>query len=364
MRRRTFLGGSALTVFAMSNAVTSAADQSIDGYHMPSEEGPHERTFMQWPVSRQVYYSNRQLENVQKTIADVANTISEFEPIVMLMDAQHQKRARRLLSSDVEIWNVPTEDLWCRDSGPVFVMNSQGDQAISNLNFNGWGNKQVHKDDGQIADRVGEILEIPVFNNGIVGEAGGIESNGAGTLIAHESSWINPNRNRFGKQEVATKLKQALGAEQVIWAPGISGLDITDYHIDALARFTDETTILIQLPDRIFAGDPWSRAAFETRDILAKAEDLDGNRFSIVEIPEPTKPRNKHADFVASYVNYYVCNGAVICAEFGDREADSIAINQLTRLFPDREIIAINADELGKLGGGIHCATQQQPASV
>jgi agmatine deiminase len=367
MTRRTFvhrvgMAGGAVTASLFPGVPARASSPGHDGFRMPEESELHLRTFMQWPVNRVVHPDRVFLGMLQQSIADIANAIAQFEPVIMLMDASHSNSARRLLSSAVEIWDIPTDDLWCRDSGPLFVRNRQGELAVSHLNFNGWGNKQTHENDGQIARRVAERLGLPLLENGLVGEVGGVDFDGRGTLIAHESSWINRNRNKGSKAEIEALMLEAFGAERIIWAPGVKDADITDYHIDALARFTAPGNILIQMPDEIHPGDPWSRAAFQTHDILARATDAKGRRLELVVIPEPANPRVRAEDFVASYVNYYVCNGAVIAAEFGDREADETAAAALADLYPDREIVMLNADPVGEVGGGIHCATQQQPA--
>ncbi|MGI9407333.1 MAG: agmatine deiminase family protein, partial [Hyphomicrobiaceae bacterium] len=140
------------------------------------------------------------------------------------------------------------------------------------------------------------------------------------------------------------------------------GGDITDYHIDSLARFVAPGRVVIQLPDKPDPADRWSRAAFETYEVLSQSTDARGRSLDIVRIAEPRSPRVKSPDFVASYVNYYVCNGAVIVAQFGDHEADTEAAAKLGTLYPGREIIALNVDPIGEVGGGVHCATQQQPA--
>ncbi|MBO6640016.1 MAG: agmatine deiminase family protein [Roseitalea sp.] len=341
-----------------ASGMTSAC---ASGFFLPEETVPHERTFMQWPVSRRVHPDGVFLDMLQQAIADIANTIAEFEPVVMLMDASHEAGARRILSDAVEIWDVATDDLWARDSGPMFVVDGKGGLAVSDLNFNGWGGKQVHDNDGAVARRVAAMMELPVFNNGLVGEPGGVETDGHGTLIAHESSWVNPNRNAGSRAEIERLLLDALGAEKLVWAPGIAGADITDHHIDALARFTAPGTILIQMPQDIIAGDPWSKAAFETHDILAAATDARGEPFELVVLPEPYDTRIRSDDFVASYVNYYVCNGAVIAAQFGDRETDVIARDTLAGLYPGRDIVMLQVDPVGEVGGGIHCATREQP---
>lgn len=359
---QTGFGFAASTTVPRTGLAASQATTQSETYWLPEEADPHKRTFMQWPVNRKVHPDPIFLDMLQRTIADIANTIVAFEPVVMLMDKRHVEKAGRKLSASVEIWDIPTDDLWCRDSGPVFVRDKAGTLAIAHLNFNGWGGKQVHGNDGKIAVRVAERLGLPVRDNGLVGEAGGVESDGYGTLIAHESSWINRNRNTGRRADVETKMLEALGAEKMIWAPGVKGADITDYHIDSLARFVEPGLVLIQLPEKPDGRDPWSVAAYRTYDILKAATDHRGKKLDLVVIPEPYDTRVVSDDFVASYVNYYVCNGAVISAQFGDRDADEEARATLARLYPDREIVSLIVDPLGETGGGIHCATQQQPA--
>ena len=366
LRRRDLLSGAVAGLMTGLPLVTkdAMANQSAkaQGFRQPEESEPHLRTFMQWPVSRRVYDDPVFLEMVQQSIADIANTISEFEPVVMLMHPERERAARRMLSDQIDIWPVPTDDLWCRDSGPLFVRDERDNFAISQMNFNGWGNKQSHANDGKVAQRVAEILDLKVFDNGLVGEPGGVESDGEGTLIAHESSWVNRNRNSGSRQHVENLMMDALGAEKVIWAPGVAGEDITDYHIDSLARFVAPGKVLIQLPEAEDSNDLWTGAALETYDILQNAVDAQGRRLDIDVIEEPLEPRVEAPDFVASYVNYYVCNGGVIAAEFGDRDRDRMAQSLLADLYPDREVVMLNVDPIGEFGGGIHCATQQQPA--
>ncbi|RNC91335.1 MAG: agmatine deiminase family protein [Oricola sp.] len=366
LSRRRFSKGAALagaaSLMPKMAGATDMTNARAAGFHLPAEDDPHARTFMQWPVSRRVHPDPVFLGMVQQAIADIANAIAEFEPVVMLMDASHERAARRRLSDAVEVWDVPTDDLWARDSGPMFVVDGQGGLAVSYLNFNGWGGKQVHRHDGAIARRIAEIMQLELFDNGLVGEPGGVETDGHGTLIAHESSWVNPNRNTGSRAEVERLLLDAVGADKMIWAPGIAGADITDYHIDALARFVAPGTILIQMPEHIVPDDPWSKAAFETHDILAAATDSRGEPLELVVLPEPLDVRVDGPEFVASYVNYYVCNGAVIAAGFGDREADAMARETLADLYPEREIVMLDVDPVGEVGGGIHCATREQPA--
>ncbi len=360
-RRRLFRSAAAAGGLSWLPRGAFAGGAGASGFHYPEETDPHERTFMQWPVNRGVYDDPDFLYDLQDTIADIASTIADFEPVVMLVAAAHHKAIRTRVSARVELWDVPTDDLWCRDSGPAFVVDGKGGLAVTQFNFNGWGGKQTHRNDGRIAARVAKRLGVPVFDVGLVGEAGGVETDGHGTLIAHESTFINPNRNNGTKAEVKAMLLDTMGARKMIWAPGIKGADITDYHIDALARFVKPGQVLIQMGEEVDPEDPWSVAAFGTHEILAQATDAEGRKLDLVILPEPHDIRVDSPDFVSSYVNYYVCNGAVIAAEFGDKATDAEAAEILADLYPGREIVTLNIDPVGEVGGGIHCATHEQP---
>lgn len=338
-----------------------AASAKAAGFNMPLESEPHERTFMQWPAHTHLYGGKRGLEAVRSRIASIAQTIAAFEPVVVLARPEQIDEARQSLGPAVELWPVETDDLWCRDTGPTFVRSASGAIAVSDFNFNGWGGKQEHTSDGQIAKRVAQKLGLALFDSGIVGEGGGIEYDGAGTVLAHESCWINSNRNSGSKADIERGILEALGAEKIIWAPGLKGADITDYHIDAVARFVKPGQVLIQLSKTIDRSDPWSVAAYETYEILKTAKDAKGRKLDIVVVTDPKRIRSKSDDIVSSYVNYYVCNGGVVGAQFGDDKADEAARSLLQQLYPGRKVASLDIDPLCEAGGGIHCSTQQQP---
>lgn len=353
-RRSLIIGGGAFGIGGLLGMTKASANSK---FFVPPEENRHQRTFMQWPVNRRVHPDPVFLEMVQKTIGDIANAISDFEPVTMLAAAEDHRWARARLSEKVELWDIPTEDLWCRDAGPIFVVDGAGGLAISHIQFNGWGEKQVKTRDSMVAQRVAERLGLNLLPTGLRGEAGGVEQDGHGWLIAHESSWVNANRNPgLTRDEVERRLLSAYGADRMIWSPGARGEDITDYHIDSLARFTGPGRVLMNLPDQPDLDDPFHLAALETHDALVN------HGLDVEIIPEPVIRRVKNIDFVASYANYYVCNGAVIAAEFGDPEKDAMAQDALARHYPGRVVVTLNVDPLGELGGGIHCATQQMPA--
>ena len=330
---------------------------ATQGLYVPPEEGRHELTFMQWPNSRAVYDDKWWLADVQGTIADVANAISDFEPVVLQADKRHHRAIRKLVSDQVELWDIPTEDLWARDSGPLTAFRDN-QRVVSHIQFNGWGGKQKDRHDARVAERAAAALGFDVVPSGVIGECGGVEHDGHGLLMAHESSWVNRNRNPgMSRDAIEAGLLAAYGAVRMIWSEGVYGEDITDYHIDSLARFTGAGRVLVNMPQEIDPYDPFHLAAQDTLAALRKAG------LSVDVIPEPNRRRVDDLDFVASYANYYACNGAVIMAQFGDSETDQEAQAAMARHYPGREIVALNVDALGEIGGGIHCATQQLPAA-
>lgn len=321
-------------------------------FYVPAEEERHQMTLMQWPVDPYTYRSQRELSAVQAVIARIANAIAEFEPVMMLADKSEHATARKILSGNVELWNIPTDDLWCRDSGPLFVIDDAGNLAVSHITFNGWGRYRLPNDE-KIAERVAKYMDIPLYASGLVGEPGGAEADGRGLVMAHESSWINDNRNPgLSKAEVTDRLAAAYGADRVIWGPGVKGQDVTDAHIDGFARFTGGNRVLMQ-HDPSAPDEPYNKATAILMDTL-KREGMD-----VETIPYAFDGRINE---VCYYVNYYVCNGAVIMSEFGDPGPDAIALDAVQRHYPDHEVVTLNADMLIGLGGGIHCATQQVPA--
>ncbi|HMT44431.1 MAG TPA: agmatine deiminase family protein [Chakrabartia sp.] len=369
MQRRTLLkGGAGLAALSLLPGCGEAgeantAEVAPAAFEMPLESAPHERTLMQWPVSLDVY-DRPALARVQASIALIANTISRHEPVALMCAPQYKSAVRAKVSDAVEIWDIPTDDLWCRDSGPTFVQDASGALAVAHIRFNGWGRKQPHANDALVAERVAKRLNLPLLPTGLVGEQGGVEHDGAGTLLAHASCWANANRSSETQDQIGDRLLRALGGEKMIWAPGVAGKDITDYHIDALARFVGPAKVLIQLGKEVDPDDPWSVSGHETLRILQEATDAFGRKLEIIRLDDPVHIRSRKADFVASYVNYYVCNGAVIAAQFGDEAADAKARDLLQSLYPGRVIEMLDIDPIGESGGGIHCATQQMPAAL
>ncbi len=328
---------------------------------MPAEDAPHAATWMCFPGRRDVW--GRDLPDVQTSIASLGLVIAEFEPLRMLVAPSDMSMARDLVGSDVELLDAPVDDLWARDTLPLFLVDDQRELSAGRVEFNGWGDKQVHDGDATLAAVVADILDIELIDAGIVGEGGGVETDGQGTLLAARSSWVNSNRNPgMSDDEIADRLVGLLGAERLLWVNGVAGEDITDGHIDTLARFIDPSTIIHEFPSYVEPGETWYDLAVDTVDELRRMTTLDGEPYELVRLDQPATTRRGDRDFLASYVNYYVCNDAVIIAEFGDDRADGTAADVIGELHPGRTVVAVDIDPVAAGGGGVHCATQQQPA--
>jgi len=333
-----------------------------NGFFAPAEEEPHTRTWMCWPSTSSIYGgSTSYFESIQETLGKLAGAIAEHEPVTLLAEEKHQAQATQLCGPKVRLLDIPTDDMWARDSGPVFLRSRDGGIAVLDLNFNGWGGKQHHKQDEQAPAAIAKELGCPHIESRLVGEGGGIEYDGEGTVILTDSCWINDNRNPgWSREEIEVELKKGLGVEKVIWLPGVRGQDITDGHIDGSVRVVRPGVLLMGG----YPGDTsdWGHALAESKAILSKATDAKGRSFTMVDVPSAVDVRSTRDDFFTGYANYYVGNGAVYKPSFGDEKADNHAFDTLARLFPDRRIVALEVDRIYENGGGIHCVTQQEPA--
>lgn len=362
MNRRRFLSTSLLAAGSLLATHRFAWASPGTGWRMPDESEPHIRTWMAFGASEGIW-GEKLLPEVRRNLASIANTIAHYEPVSMLVREEEYDIAAKLLGhSAVKLIVAPLDDLWMRDTSAVFVTNAEGEKAAVNFNFNGWGEKQDFDQDAEVAPLVAEVANVPLLETDLVLEGGGIEVDGHGTAIITESCVLNDNRNPgVSKAACEAELKRLLGLEKIIWLPGIKGKDITDGHTDFYARFARPGVVVAG-----FDPDPQSFDHAVTKrhlEILKTATDAQGRKLEVAVMTAPSKVREQYAsdDFAAGYINFYVCNGAVIAPEFGDAKADKAAHDTLQSLFPARDIVQIGIDGVAAGGGGIHCTTQQEP---
>ncbi|MER6190452.1 agmatine deiminase family protein [Streptomyces cyaneofuscatus] len=345
-----------------SGAVGTGSDRAPEGERrFGAEWDSHARTFMSWPALESVWEED--LPYVREDIARIARAIAEYEYVVMMARPDQRKAAQRACGSQVEVIPLAVDDMWARDTVPVFV--EEGGEVIGvDFNFNGWGEKQEHTNDARVGRTLLSKYRIPRVEAPLVAEGGSFETDGEGTLLITESSIVNENRNPgLSRDAIEADLVETLGVEKVVWLKGVRGQDITDAHVDSLVRFTAPGVVLL---DQAFPGTPpdsWSRAADQAREVLSEATDARGRRFEVIDLPQPDLDRitGEGDDFVSTYANFYVANDSVFMPRFGDRKADDRARGILQEQFPDRDIVPVVIDTVASGGGGIHCATHDQP---
>ncbi|MFB7586318.1 agmatine/peptidylarginine deiminase [Streptomyces sp. NPDC056169] len=344
-----------------AGAATGSAAPKDEDRRMPAEWESHARTFMSWPALESVWEDD--LPYVRQDIARVARAIAKYEYVVMMARPSQRAAAQKACGSGVEVIDLPVDDLWARDTVPVFV-EQEGEVVGVDFNFNGWGNKQTHDNDALVGRLLLRKYGIPRVQAPLVAEGGSFETDGEGTLLVTESSIVNDNRNRGkSRAQIEAELKELLGMEKVIWLKGVRGEDITDAHVDSLVRFTAPGVVLL---DRAFPGTPadsWSRSSDQAMSVLSEATDAQGRGFEIIDLPQPDPDliTGYSDDFLSTYANFYVGNDAVYMPKFGDRKADDRARGILREQFPKRDIVQLNIDTIATGGGGIHCATHEQP---
>lgn len=337
---------------------------AVGRYQMPDEAAPQTRVWVSFGASADIW--GRDYREVQATIGRLVKAMTPYTRVNVLCREEEEDLARQLCGEQNTRF-IPAEldDIWLRDTGGVFVQDEQGDLALVDFNFNGWGDKQEHSYDARVAALVGRQTDAHYLQSKLIGEGGGIEVDGNGTAIMTESSWINSNRNPgLTKAQLEAELKANLGLRKIIWLPGIKGRDITDAHVDFYARFVRPGVVVINMD-----MDPDSYDYKVTRQhlaILQQVTDADGNKLALHPLPPPLGGRDnrfsRSRDFAAGYINYLPINGAVIVPEFGDQAADRHCQDLLARLYPGRKIVQVNIDPVAAGGGGIHCITLHQPA--
>ncbi|MCK4978122.1 MAG: agmatine deiminase family protein, partial [Anaerolineales bacterium] len=345
---------------------------------MPAEWERHEGTWLQWPHDKTDHIHQLKLERVWLMMVEVLHAHEKVHLIVW--DEEHRDHVASQLKyfgiglDNIDFYIMPTDDFWARDNGPIFVVNQNGEPAITNWIFNGWGDRFAYKLDNQVPGIIGEEISVPVFSPSLVLEGGAVEVNGKGTFMATRTSIIDPNRNPGKDQEkIEQILSDYLGVKHFIWLTGArrgeceKWGDETDSHIDIIARFTDDRTVFYNWTDNI--SDPRYPMLLTHYQELQEARTESGKPLTLVPLPlpkdgvyriTPLEGRELSALTDAAYSNYLVANGVVLVPVFGNVNDDR-AKKIIAEQFPDREVVGIDCVALNEDGGAIHCVTQQQP---
>ena len=338
------------------------------GYYFPAEFAPHEATWLSWPHKEASWPGK--MDAIYPSYCQFIKylTLSEKVRINVSNDAmkivaiRHLKKAGIALDM-VEFFMHPTNDAWCRDHGPAFLINPAAKikKVIVDWNYNAWGNKYPPFDlDDVIPTLIGNHFSIPVYNPGIVMEGGSVEFNGKGSLLSSTACLLNPNRNpALSVSQVENYLYDYYGVEQVLWVnEGIVG-DDTDGHIDDTVRFVNEDTVIAVIEENMQDAN-YALLQSNLKQLKAMRL-LNGKQLNIIELPMPDEIIYENQRLPASYANFYISNGHVIVPTFRSPK-DEKAIQVIAACFPGREVVGIDSTDIIWGLGSFHCLSQQEPS--
>ncbi len=336
------------------------------GYRFPAEWEPHEATWLTYPHNDDSFPGK--LSSVYPSYLRFINEIAKSEKVRINVPAEFRDQFVRQLTeasvdqTRVEIFVRESNDVWCRDHGPAFLIN--GDQpkrkAIVDWEFNAWGEKYPHDADNKIAGAVARDFELPIFKPGIVMEGGSVDFNGEGTLLTTKACLLNPNRNpKLTQNQIEQYLHDYYCVSQILWlGDGIDG-DDTDGHVDDIVRFINSDTVVAAVESD--KNDVNYQPLQENLKMLQCMSLLGGKQLNIVELPMPDPVFHNGQRLPASYANFYFTNDAVIVPTFRCKQDDA-ALRILASCIPDRRVVGIDSVDIVWGFGSFHCLSQQEPA--
>src|SRR5438067_7396640 len=335
------------------------------GYRMPAEWEPHTATWLSWPRREGISFPES-FDLVLPALRAMVEALIQSEQVcINVCNGAHEAEARSVLSGlpmeRITFYRVPTNEPWCRDHGPIFLTRDRDPRlAVVDWDYNAWGNKYPPFDlDEVVPTRLAEILKLPVFYPHMILEGGAIDVNGTGALLTSESCLLNKNRNpNLSRGEIEQRLRDYLGVRDILWlGDGIAG-DDTDGHIDDLARFVTEQTVVAVVEEN---RDDENYEPLQENLARLREMKIAGRAIDIVTLPMPKKIVREGLRLPASYTNFYIANSCVLLPRFA-HPANEVALSVLCDGFPSRRVIGINCRELIWGLGTFHCLTQQQPA--
>jgi agmatine deiminase len=360
-----------IVLFAMISCQTNKEDENTSTeilYTMPEESEPHEGTWLQWPHQYQYGLTFRNEIDPTWVAMTQALVSSEKVHIIAYNETEKTRIIALLTAANVAMTNIdfkiyPTDDVWVRDNGPIYVRDKNGNLVIQDWGFNGWGEKADFEKCDLIPGKIASDQNRTVvnLNNEMVNEGGAIEIDGNGTLLATKSAILNTNRNPgLTQAEAEAIFKTNLGVTNFIWLDGVPGLEITDMHIDGFARFGNATTIVTMSDASLLE---WDLTQTDINKLNA-AKNKNGVAYNFIRLPltqnNVVTTNGTILDYKGSYVNYYIANNKILVPNYNDAN-DAVANQIIQSLYPTRTVVGIDVRNLYASGGMIHCVTQQQP---
>lgn len=329
---------------------------------MPAEWAPHERCLMAWPTRESLW--NGHFAAAKAEYAAVANAISAYEPVLMVVNPGQADEVRVACTGAVEIVELPIDDSWIRDSGPQIVLDGRGGRAGVDFRFNSWGERFLPYDkDAAVTEGVLDHLGIGRLPREMVLEGGSITVDGEGTLITTEQCLLNPNRNPgWTRDRIEAELKEQLGVRVVVWLPyGHFDDDHTDGHVDGVCTYVRPGTVIAQTCED--PASPDYKRMRANLEVLRSTTDAVGRPLEIIELPQyPSRRLADGTEVMAAYANFYVANGGVV-VPVAEHPLDESGLKTIAAAFPEREVVGVPANIIAFGGGGVHCITQQVPTT-
>lgn len=346
---------------------TGLQDPGAVGFYFPAEFAPHRATWLSWPHKEASWPGK--IDLIFPVYAQFAKLVAEGETVcINVSGAAMKTEATRWLEragadmGNIEFYFNPTDDAWCRDHGPAFLINPGNDpeKIIVDWGYNAWGDKYPPYDqDDVIPTRIGEQLNIPVVHPGIVMEGGSVDFNGKGTVLTTTSCLLNPNRNpHLTQDEIEGYLRRFYGVDNVLWlGDGIAG-DDTDGHIDDITRFVNGDTVITVVEHD--ARDENYKPLHENLKLLSTLRLENGGYINVIELPMPMAVFYEGTRLPASYANFYISNKYVVVPTFRDKK-DEAALELLQKCFPERQVVGLDSVDIIWGLGSFHCLSQQEP---
>ena len=337
-----------------------------NGFYLPAEWHPHVATWLSWPHKEASWPGK--IDLIYPQYCAFIKILTEGELVrINVADEQMAAFAKQQLQlADVDLncvqfFEFPTNDAWCRDHGPAFLINPETKQkVIVDWRYNAWGDKYPPYDlDDVIPTKIAVHFDLPVYHPGIVMEGGSVDFNGKGTVLTTTACLLNKNRNpHLNQQQIEEYLTKYYGVEQVLWlGDGIIG-DDTDGHIDDITRFVNEDTVVTVIEEN--KQDENYHILQENLRMLKSMRLLSGKQLNIVELPMPDPVYYDGQRLPASYANFYIANTSVIVPTYRSGN-DQKALDILQTCFPGRKVVGIDSTHIIWGLGSFHCLSQQEP---
>ena len=328
---------------------------------LPAEWEPQDAVWLAWPANEELWPENR--PRVKNRFAALIKTLSNYVQVHVICPATSQHEIERLLFNgcallaNIHFFHFETNDVWCRDFGPLFTVDDKG-LVISDWEFNGWGGQYNSEKDNTVSTAIATERAIPLTTTNAILEGGAIDVNGHGQLLTTKAVLLNQNRNpQLSMESYEELFLQHFGVTQTIWLDAGLVNDDTDGHIDNIARFVKNGSILIAScePDNI------NYKNLQNNKRILEITLIEGKAPTLIELPLPDPIFFNGQPLTASYLNFISINELILVPSFEQPRNDQQAQKILQACFPSHQVNLFNCLDFIQEGGALHCLSMNQP---